>query len=689
MRNWLLNSPLVLILSAFFYLTPIKWINADQLSIQTQVQQEINELGPIYRVIAPNKALSKKAAISFHANLLESDTTSATHIMSLNAEEKQKLERFGFKIISHPQWAEKYRQQRMLFLQSKQSEAEIESETNLQAAAQQGIDNYPCYPTVEETFQQASALAAANPTLASWIDIGDSWEKTAGNGGYDLMVLKISNSAISADKPILFIHSAMHAREYTTAALTLEFANQLLNQYGTNADLSWIVDWHEVHILFHMNPDGRKKAEQGLSWRKNTNQNYCGTTSNNRGADLNRNFTHFWNITNGEGSSSNQCNATYRGPVPNSEPETQAVQNYIRSLFSDNRGPNDNDPASADTTGIHLDIHSYSELILWPYGHTANEAPNASALQTLGRKLAFYNGYSPEQSIGLYPTDGTSDSVSYGELGVPAFTFELGTAFFQNCSTYENTIKPDNLPALIYAAKVVRAPYRLPAGPEVHSLTLNGQDNASVIQGSSVALSASANDSRYQNSNGTEPRQNIIQAEYYLDIPPWEDTATANPMSPADGNFNSFSETINASIDTSTMNLGKHAVFVRARDANGQWGAVSSGFITVSDTPINQPPSAPGNLTAEKVVQGKGKKATIISITLNWQDNSINEDGFVVERCVESGKGKNKVCNFSQLATVPANITDFQDPAPVNNARYRVKAYNLIGDSAYSNIVQP
>ena len=110
---------------------------------------------------------------------------------------------------------------------------------------------------------------------------------------------------------------------------------------------------------------------------------------------------------------------------------------------------------------------------MWPWGDANQPAPNGLALQTLGRKFAFFNGYSPQQSIGLYPTDGTSDSISYGELGVAAYTFELGTQFFQQCSVYENIIRPDNLPALIYAAKVVRTPYITPSGPDSINLSLS------------------------------------------------------------------------------------------------------------------------------------------------------------------------------------------------------------------------
>ena len=98
----------------------------------------------------------------------------------------------------------------------------------------------------------------------------------------------------------------------------------------------------------------------------------------------------------------------------------EAMESYVRSLWPDRRGPAKTDPAPADTSGIHIDLHSYSELVLWPWGDTNQPAPNGPALQTLGRKFAFFNGYAPQQSIGLYPTDGTTDDFAYGELGVPA-----------------------------------------------------------------------------------------------------------------------------------------------------------------------------------------------------------------------------------------------------------------------------
>ena len=134
------------------------------------------------------------------------------------------------------------------------------------------------------------------------------------------------------------------------------------------------------------------------------------------------------------------------------------MQNYLLSIFPDQRDASLSSPAPATATGVYIDLHSYSQLVLWPWGFTTSVAPNSAALQTLGRKFAYFNSYTPEQAVSLYATDGTTDDFAYGNLGVAAYTFEMGTAFFQACSTFESTIYPTNLNALIYAAKVVRTP---------------------------------------------------------------------------------------------------------------------------------------------------------------------------------------------------------------------------------------
>jgi carboxypeptidase T len=562
---------------------------ADNAEQTRQMQEQEKTATNVYKAYFPDLETARKAAITFHSQLLEANYDTGYLVLELTPQEMAQLRQFGFKLRP----AIEFMQKRQKFLNDMQTEmlrrqqaapAQARSATAADAlAALATIPGFPCYETVEESYSQAQAFATSKPNLATWIDVGNSWQKTVGLGGYDIKVLKLTNSAITGSKPKLFVNSAIHAREYTTAALNLEFARWLVNGYGVNADATWILDHHEVHLMLQTNPDGRKKAETGLSWRKNTNQAYCGATSNTRGADLNRNFSFSFNSTGGQGSSGNQCDLTYRGPSAASEPETQAIEAYVRSLWPDQRGPNLTDAAPRTNSGIHIDVHSYSQLVLWPWGTTSAASGNATDLQTLGRKLAFFNGYTPQQAIGLYPTDGTSDSVSYGELGVAAYTIELGTSFFQSCTTYNSTIKPQNLNALIYAAKVVRTPYITPAGPDVSVLALSGTASTTGVQvGTAVNLTGTATDTRYNNSNGVQATQNIAAAEYYIDTPPWVSGATPTALVATDGAFNAKTEGIRGTINTSSLSVGKHIVYVRSRDAGNNWGPFTAAFLQVN-----------------------------------------------------------------------------------------------------------
>jgi hypothetical protein len=540
---------------------------------------EQRETENIARVYYPNRDVGNKIAISFKAALLETNYERGYHVVQVTPEEMALLAQAGLRIEADTTWEP--------------------PKVWPSSAVLDTIPGYSCYRSVEETFATAQGIVNDYPSLASWNDVGNSWAKSAGLGGYDMLVLVLTNSNVPGPKPKLFVTSAIHAREYTTAELMTRFAEYLVDNYGTDADATWLLDYHEVHLMLHANPDGRKKAETGLSWRKNTNQNYCSPTSNYRGADLNRNFSFQWACCGG--SSSSECSETYHGPLAASEPETQAVQNYLLAQFPDQRGTDLGDAAPDDATGIYLDIHSYSELVLWPWGFTSSAPGNSAQLRTLGRKLAYWNGYSPGQAIGLYPTDGTTDDFSYGELGIASYTFELGTAFFQSCGVFENTIWPDNLPALIYAAKVARAPYLTPAGPDSYDLSLS---SAPVTAGAQLTLNGVVNDARYNNSNGAEPTQNVAAAAYYVDTPPWEDGATAHAMSASDGSFDATSEGVQASVDTTGWSLGQHIIFVRGQDADGNWGAVSAMFLTIDADATPTP--LPGVIFSDDFETDKG-----------------------------------------------------------------------------------
>ena len=459
------------------------------------------------------------------------------------------------------------------------------------------IPGYACYRTVEETYASAQAIVDAFPELATWTDVGDSWKKTQNSAeGYDLMVLKLTNATVSGPKPKLFITSALHAREYTVAELATRFAEDLVDSYGIDADTTWLLDEHEVHLLLHANPDGRKRAEEGLYWRKNHNEDHCaeGDTGAGEwpGVDLNRNFDFKWGST---GSSAQACAQIFRGSAAASEPETQAITAYMQGLFPDARGAEDDAVAPADTSGVFLDIHSHGRLVLWSWGHTDTTVPNGTQLQTLGRKLAFFNGHTPMQSVGLYPAPGVDD-YGYGELGVASYTFELGTSFFQDCNYFENTILPKNLQSLRYAFKVARTPYITPAGPDAVDVSLSdGSVEPGVLPGTQVTLSATLNDGRYSTKNGAEPEQIIAAGEYYVDVPPWGENPSAISMAPVDGAFDGAVEAATAVIDTTGWSEGRHLVFVRAKDVGDNWGAVSAAFLFIAPPPPPPPPPPPSN----------------------------------------------------------------------------------------------
>ena len=446
-----------------------------------------------------------------------------------------------------------------------------------------GIVGLPCYRTVDETFADVENLVARYPDLAEWIDIGDSWEVDSGwepgFEGDDLLVLKLGNRHTSGvgtpadpdSKPILFVEGSIHARECPAPELMMRFAEDLLTNYDIDADATWLLDEHEIHLLLFFNPDGRRRAELGKWWRKNANNNHCSGTDD-RGIDLNRNFGFNWNCC-GQ-SSSIECEQTYHGTGGASEPETHAVQDYLRSIFPNQWTP---DPP-IDATGAFLDLHSYGREIYWPWFHTSEATPNRTSLVTLGRKLAYFNGYDPVEVLGTL--DGSAVDFAYGDLGVASFLFEIGTAFFQDCARFETRILPDNLKALRYAAKIARTPYITPSGPDVTSLELtHGQR---VYGGQPLRIEARASDSRYQTTTGSEPIQDVAAVRVSVDRPPWHpEPGQSWKMLPTDGTYDSSDERVDFDLDTTGFDAGRHTLFVRAKDTDGNWGPVSAEFFWI------------------------------------------------------------------------------------------------------------
>lgn len=465
------------------------------------------------------------------------------------------------------------------------------------------------YRTVAEHEAHLDAVAAAHPDLALVVDYGDSWRKVnARPGPHDLKAICLTKRRAGdcqlspvTDKPRFVLIGAIHARELTTSELAWRFIDHLANGYGADADLTALLDHSEVWVVPVVNPDGRAIVEQGgaapYTQRKNandTNGTGCAsppTASSQWGVDLNRNASFAYHTA---GFSTAPCSLTYDGLAAASEPEQSFVESFLSSLFPDQRGPNPTDAAPVTATGAMVTLHSYSNLVLLPWGWTecsgapcppAKQAPNDAALRSFAFRMSAYNSYQTAQaSEVLYAAGGATDDWTYGVLGVPAFTFEVGptsgacSGFSPSYSCQDGTFWPLNRDAFVYAAKNARQPYVSTLGPTAKNVVVTP---SSVAQGTPVALTATLDDAAYGAFGvGRPASQNVTAAEFYVDTPPWLG-GTAVPMNPQDGSWSAPVEAATASVSTA-LAPGRHTLFVRGRDAAGNWGAVTAQWFTVT-----------------------------------------------------------------------------------------------------------
>ena len=446
---------------------------------------------------------------------------------------------------------------------------------------------------------------AAFPDLTELIDIGDAWMAgQTGEHDRDIWILRITNEDPAygpiEDKPAFFLFATIHAREVAIPELAIRYIKYLTGGYGPSTgsgqggeggygldpDVTWLVDHDVAYVLVMQNPDGHWKNEEnaGNYRRKNMDWDNGCSYPDWWGVDLNRNHSFLWGCCGG--SSSNPCNETYRGPSRGSEPETQAFEDYFATVMRDQNGPNGDDeiPPSAPitTTGIFISLHSYSDLVLWPWGFdNYGDPPNYAQLRTIGRKFAYYNGYDPAATI-WYNVDGATDDWTYGKFGIPSYTFEVGPqygtcgGFFPPYECIDGYAGRDfwaeNKPAFLYAHKIARTPYVTAYGPDAESLAAVP---GAVPQGTPLQLTATIADHRY----GDDPLQPIAAAEYFVDAP-GEDGAGA-PMAPADGNWGGQSEVVTVTVDTSGLALGQHYLLVHGRNDDGDWGPFTAVFATV------------------------------------------------------------------------------------------------------------
>ncbi|WP_128433411.1 M14 family metallopeptidase [Streptomyces cyaneus] len=270
------------------------------------------------------------------------------------------------------------------------------------------------YHNYAEMTSEINSIVSANSSIASQRVIGQSYQ------GRNIVAIKISDNVGTdeSEPEVLFTHH-QHAREHLTVEMALYLLRELTSDYGIDSRVTSMVNNREVWIVPDLNPDGGEydiATGSYRSWRKNRQPN---SGSSYVGTDMNRNWNYRWGCCGG--SSGSPSSDTYRGASAESAPEVKVVANFVRSRVV----------GGVQQIKAGVDFHTYSELVLWPFGYTNSDtttgmtADDRNAFATVGQKMAASNGYTPEQSSDLYITDGSIDDWLWGSQKIFGYTFEM------------------------------------------------------------------------------------------------------------------------------------------------------------------------------------------------------------------------------------------------------------------------
>jgi murein tripeptide amidase MpaA len=291
------------------------------------------------------------------------------------------------------------------------------------------------YHTLAQMESILEDIADDYPDITDLYSIGTTYQ------GRDIWCLEISdNAGVDEGEPGVFLMGLHHAREWPTVEICLYLCDQLTSEYGSNQQITDLVDDLRIWVVTCVNPDGYYYChDQGNDWRKNRRPIPGGI-----GIDLNRNYggssngdaDGAWGSI-GQGSiSHNPSNSLYCGPEPFSEAETQAV----RDIFLQNN------------ISATISWHTHGELVLYSWAYTYSSPPDSTYISQLGQDIAqeisgmFGGTYTPQSGANLYPTTGDTTDWAYGHghyvqaRPTFAYTIEACTSFHPSESYLDQVV---------------------------------------------------------------------------------------------------------------------------------------------------------------------------------------------------------------------------------------------------------
>jgi len=339
------------------------------------------------------------------------------------------------------------------------------------------VSNFSRYMDFYEVESYLKELASLHSDIMRLYSLGKTYE------GRDVWCAKVSDQPDivddggEQDEPDVLLVGAHHANEWMSYEVPLFVLTFLLENFGretSNGSIAGsIVENREVFIIPILNPDGVQYAhEQSRGWRKNREPNYVGDFGPvsrpspelrpiSYGVDLNRNYGWMWGLRGGS-SEFITSSGTYRGPPDNYDQDGDAIvqvdlfpgrlpfgpeegvdEDPWDGIDNDRDGDIDEDPEGGFTSEetrmmkklgdehrfpVLITYHTYSELVLWPWGYTDELPRDHLVMSQFGERMAEMNGYRPMQGYELYQTTGEMTDWFYAQYGTLGYTFEIGTS---------------------------------------------------------------------------------------------------------------------------------------------------------------------------------------------------------------------------------------------------------------------
>jgi carboxypeptidase T len=449
---------------------------------------------------------------------------------------------------------------------------------------------YGGYRTVKGYDEYESDLQKAYPNLVKKFVIGKS--DTGRNTMNAVCITEDAKDGCkltpNVDKARFLLETHIHAREVATDEMAWRFMTLLVDNDGTDAQITSLLQSTEVWFVPEMNPDGSNITAKGIesdglgsdspAWqRKNDDEDQTppggcpGSWAGSQpGVDENRNWAFAWG---GASSSSDPCSEVFKGTKKMSESETEAVEKLIKELFKDQKPKDPQTPAPLKTTGEMLTFHTDAGVNIIPWDYTTSvQTPNDAGYRALGFRQSYYTAEEVGQAGQvLYNVGGGTDDWAYATLGIAAGTWELAdqsgcTGFFPPFSCMDS-FADRYLPGLVYTVAAARMPYKLSLGPTITDLAAKNPS------GGSVTVTATADDGALGASGFGRPTpKNVVAARIYLDKPPWDGGKAVAMKIKGKGTR------VTA---TATVKQGSQKVlaWVQAQNADGSWGPALAVWI--------------------------------------------------------------------------------------------------------------